>query len=269
MELFIPGTYKRHSIDDKGVVYSNYRKLKNGKIIYRRRIVPKYMNSQIVLSPCVAIFTGKKCKKKTLFVNSVMVKLFKIKEPDKYHFYDIIPKNGDSYNNGVENIGFRIRMEKYSNYKFYPQPSYNKRGRITHKICGDCGENKIIKYFILQSHTKPGLHKTYRNLCTKCIGLRQWKNIKANPERHKRVKEQCSKWSKTEKAIEYHKSYRKIYIKQSHDNISHHYISSSLKLNTIGLKSKDLTDEMIKIARKKIILFRNVKQLKLRLNGTN
>lgn len=269
MEMFIPGTHEKHSVDDKGIVYSHYKKQNNGTTRYEKKIVAKYVHSPISSSPVVSIWFEKTNKFQVIFVNSLMVELFEIKKPDKYHFYDIINKNGDCFSNGIDNIGFKIRMEKSTDYKFYPQPFYNSCGKITWKICGICGIKKNIKHFHLQKPKIQGQQRTYRNMCESCRSDRMWNSIKNDPVKYEKRLLACSAWNKTEKGILYYENYRKVYQKESRDSLSKHYIASSLKLYQIGLKSEDLTDEMIKIARKKIKLFRIMQQSKIEKNGTN
>lgn len=261
MELFIPNTRKRYSINEWGIVFSHYRYMNNGKKKYRKVVVRKGMNGKRESSsPCfVESRNGKTYKKH--FVNTLMVKLFKIKYPDKHHQYDIVPKDKDFFNNSVVNIGFKIRMG-IGNYPFYPQPFYNEEGIITHKICACCGVKKEIEDFAFNSKKESSHNKTYRNITESCRGIRQWNEIKKDPERLKLVIELKSKWESSKRGRAYRKQYNRDAYKYNKENLTPHYIASKLSFYKTGLTEKDLTPELIELVKKDMSITNKIKQIK-------
>ena len=148
---FITGTNKRYSITEDGIVYSNYRYNKNGKKIFNQIEVRRYLNNPENKTLVVSLQFGKYSpnnKMKKVYLNTLMEKCFSLKPPDKYHFYDLVCKDGNSAS--LNNLEYRIRTNKASEYKYYPQPFYNTRGKITHKQCAVCGNKKEISHFSLQ-----------------------------------------------------------------------------------------------------------------------
>jgi len=265
MEKFLPGFNKQYSIDDKGIIYSNYKYLNNGKIWYRRlpisKWVPKNNNQYHYNSPAVSLKHPIRGLR-TFFVNSLMVKVFKIKEPDAYHYYDIILKDGNIYNNSIENIGFKIRTEYGSNYKYYPQPFYDNNNVITHKICGVCGIKKEIKHFNLQTPQKSKWKRTYRNICEQCRASKQWDYIRSDPQRLIRMDEHRKRFETSERGMAWRKQYAKDKHQYDFNNLTPHYVYTSLKLNNEGIYVRDMTNELYMLGKKRIELFRNKQMIK-------
>jgi len=76
---FIPGTNKRYTITEEGIIYSNYRYNKNGKKIYNRREIRRYLNNQKNKTLVVDLQFGKYSltnKMKTVYLNTLMAKCF-------------------------------------------------------------------------------------------------------------------------------------------------------------------------------------------------
>lgn len=265
MKLFIPDTKQQYSISDKGIIYSNYRYLNNGMKAVREKVVAKYKSTQTHTSSLAALSLNRGKKVKTICVNTYLVLLFGIKKPDEHHYYDIINIDGDIFNNEINNIGYKIRMEKGSNYNFYPQPFYNESGEITHKICAVCGERKEIKHFALQSPKKRGLQRTYRNMCEPCRSKKQLQYIKADPLRLAKYDEHRKKFEQSEKGKEWRSEYAKNSHQFHYNTISKHYVCCSLKFYESGLQERDLPDKLYELEKKKLLLFRKRRESKQQL----
>lgn len=236
--VFIPGTEEKYSISDKGVVYSNYRYDKYGGKVYRKKTLPPFLPKGSNRTACVYIIIGKTTatnRGKYVAITTLMIQCFNLTPPDEYHQYDLVCKNGDPFKLSLKNLEYRIRTQNESGFDFYPQPFYNSKGEITHKICGRCGEKKDIDCFRIQRH--PGTTKrTYINVCVRCtsVGRRNYFN--------------------SEKLVRYRKSWR---VKQN-ESIGPYCIAASLKIYKVGLIIKDLTPELFELTRKKILLHRDI-----------
>lgn len=257
---FIPNTNKRYSITENGIIFSNYRYSNQGKKIFHKKEIARHLNNTNSKTLVVSLQFGKnsdKNKPKTVYLNTLMEKCFSLKPPDKFHFYDMTFKDGNCFNSSLSNLEYRIRVSDESNYKFYPQPFYNLRGKITHKICAVCGDKKDINNFNLQKPKKRARNKTYRNQCEKCRSKRQLAYINADINRIRRARMNAKKWANTKEGISYYKNYRKVYGKHSREELTLHYLSTILRINI-----KDLTPELISLCRKRVLLNRKIKQHK-------
>lgn len=253
---FIPDTNKRYSITEDGIVYSNYRYNKNGKKVFNQREIRRYLNNPANKTLVVNLQFGKYSssnKMKTVNLNTLMEKCFSLKPPDKYHFYDLVCREGNAV--PLDNLEYRIRTKKASEYKYYPQPSYNLTGKITHKICGVCGDKKDIECFNLQKPKEKGQKKTFRNTCETCRAKKQWAYITSDIKRLKRHILHTKRWAETKEGKKYFQKYRKHRYKYEYENLTPHYLAKSLRMN-----EKDLTLELISLSRKRILLVRTIKQ---------
>ena len=270
MEIFIPNTNKRYSISDKGIVFSHYRYKANGKKWLIKKPIKKGKNTKSVASPTVSIMKKGSphgmVHKRCVFVHTLMTKLFKIKPPDNKHLYDTTSRNGDFYDCSIKNITFKIRL-KDKDEKHYPQPFYNKDGVIIAKICSYCGLKKDINCFSLQ---KGGIsRKTYRNMTDSCRGKKQWISLKSDAERLQKAIALKNKWVFSESGIAYRRKFWKEYNERNKKELNALYIQRYFSLNEVGLKPQDLTKEFIDLARKYIITYNKIKQLKQLKNGNN
>lgn len=262
MEYFIKGTDKQYSISDKGIVYSHYRFRTNGKKLFRKQVVSKCADLRDGKPISVKVVFLKKAYRKSFNVNNLMAECFNLTPPDKHHLYRLKPKDNDLFNNSLENLEWRIKTNKTSEYKFYPQPFYNRSGKIVSKICGECGDKKIITDFTLQKPRSPGQHWTYLNVCKICRAKRQWKRIKTDPIRYDKHLKHIRKWSKTEKGKRYYKNYRKISQHYQKVNLTRHYIASSLRVYKFGISEKEIPEELINLRRSIISLKRVINKVK-------
>lgn len=261
---FIPNTNKRYTITQEGLIYSNYRYNKNGKKIFNRKEVRRYLNSPKGKTLVVDLQFGKHSltnRMKTVYLNTLMEKCFSLTPPDKFHFYDLRFKDGDCFNSALSNLEYRIRTNVSSNHKHYPQPFYNFAGKITHKVCGECGSKKEIKHFHLQNPREERQNRTYRNVCEPCRAKIQWNAIKSDEKRLAKFNERKHKWQNSIAGKKYNQEYRKEAHQFHFKNITPHYIASSLKLYKDNISEKELTPELIKLVRKKILLRRTIKQI--------
>lgn len=260
-KIFIPKTNKRYSISESGIVYSNYRFNKNRKRIYRNVVIKPHLNNNENKTACVTLHYGPLWSNsntiKTVCLNTLMQCCFNLTPPDKFHFYDLRFRDGNCFNATLENLQYRIRTDADSNYNFYPQPIYNSNGKITHKICADCGEEKEIGCFNLQIPKDEGHNKTFKNRCKQCIYKKQWSTIKADKKRLTKYNECVKRWAKSKDGQTYYKNYRKIRSKYDFENLTPHYLGSSLRMS-----QRDLTPTIIQISRKVILLTRTIKQIK-------
>lgn len=254
LEKFIIGTNKKYSITENGEVYSNYKICNNGKKFYKRVEIAKYLNTPKSKSLVVNLQFGKYSehnKMKTLCISALMVKHFSLRPPDKYHFYDLDYNDGNHLNTSLQNLVYKIRT--LGDEKYYPQPFYNGKGKITHKICKECGIKKDIVHFNFQNPKDK--NRTYRNQCETCRSKIQWGKIKNDSEKLKRFIANQKRWSNSGKGKEYHRKYDTEWRKIQRDNISENYISRIYKM-----KIKELTPELISLTIKSTKLKRTLKQ---------
>lgn len=256
MEKIIPGTNRKYSISDEGVV----KNLKTKRLLSVHSNDPK--------KPCVGVLLCDNGKYDFFTLNTLMIKAFKLQPPDKYHMYKIMHKDGDPWNNNLSNLEWKIRHVSKLN-KFYPQPFYNEKGKIVSKVCDKCGENKPISKFILQTH-KEGYKKTYKNTCLPCIAknnlkrildcpvkkanyLKRSKEFFATPNGRKWLKNYNRNYNKTEKG---YTICRKSRIKNK-ELISDGYIKELLAEPRL-LKRKEIPQYLIDLKRKEIQLKRQI-----------
>lgn len=253
MEKFIKGWDKKYSINDKGEVWSRYKYTNNGKRFYRDQLLVAYFNTLISKSPAVKLVEKKKIT--TVFVRSLMIEYFKLKAPDRYHQYVLQSKDGDNLNSSLSNLEWRIAVLN-KEWLYYPQPFYDKKGKIVEKICGSCGSKLPISSFMLQDHRhRKGkiCHKTYRNKCTVCISTDRWQQIKSDPKLYARYKEINDKYIVPERLK---KKYRRT-DQIRRDTLDPQYVKSTLC--RYGILVADLTPQMIAIQAKSLALRRDYK----------
>jgi hypothetical protein len=250
-EKIIPNTQKRYSITSEGIIYTNYKNTNTGRKCYRKVPITKYLQKN---SAVVNLQFGKFSKanrSKTIYVNTLMKDMFKLKKPDTFHMYDLKPKNGDLFDSSLDNLEWRLRST--SDFNFYPQPYYDKKGNITSKCCSNCGEIKDISYYSLQTPKLEHENPTYKNKCTRCRTRERGILINSSEELLKRAREHARRWSNSEKGKAYHRAYGIAWTKKEYDRIGDHYISSCLKI-----KQKEITPELREIFKKKITLKRKL-----------
>ncbi len=122
--IFIPKTNKRYSITEDGIVICNYRYNKNGVKAFVEKEVTAHIHSKYNTSLIVSLQFGRWTpynKPKSIFLSTLMEKCFKLKKPDKFHFYDLVTKNGDFYDLSLKNLEYKIRVLEASNYNYYTQ----------------------------------------------------------------------------------------------------------------------------------------------------
>ena len=263
MEKFIKGWDKKYSINDKGEVWANYKYNNQGKKFYKRLLLMPQIH--VKGTNCLAVHfgtqaVGKKLCKKAVFVKTLMQDYFKLNPPDKHHRYDLVNKDGDIYNNQVSNLGWRIHMS--TPWKHYPQPFYDKKGKIIEKICGNCGSRLDIKCFSLQNHQKykkVSQHDTYRNECTHCRSTKRWKQVKSDPKLLNRHKEVCAKYIPSEKikkkTLETARNLRR--------SLDPKYIKQVIAAHS-DLRVADVTPQMIEIQTKAIVIARKINNRKIK-----
>jgi hypothetical protein len=251
--IFIPNTKKRYSIDKKGEVYSHYRFLNNGKKqnhIFKIRRYTQNNNKTLLVS----LVLDKGAKNKVFYITTLMETCYNLQKPDNYHFYDLRYKDNDFTNTSLDNLIYKIRLQKDSNYNFYPQPFYDNKGNITHKICGVCGEKKNINDFHLQLAKRQNENNTYRNMCESCRAKRRWQVIKSDKDLYEKYMLKGKEWANSKEGILYYKNYRINYNIHERDNLTPHYISTSLRM-----KINELTPTLIELSKKRIKLKRQIK----------
>lgn len=256
--VFIQGTNKRYSISKDGKVFSHYRYLNNGKKILQLKEIAKHLNCRVNNTVVVKLQIGKHTSKnsvKTFFVTKLMERCFDLNPPDRFHAYYLSYKDGNCFNVSIKNLVYKIRSQVGSSTKFYPKPFYSLNGTITHKVCGDCGTKKEIDFFYLQNPKKEGQNKTYRNSCEPCRAKRHWAHITSDIKRLKRHALRTKRWAETKEGKKYFHEYRKRRHKYEYENLTPHYLATSLRMN-----EKDLTPELISLSRKKLLLLRTIKQ---------
>lgn len=246
MIKFIPNTDNRYSISDEGIVYSHYRYQKSNKRRYRESIVKIYIFNS---SPAVSLnIMG---RTKVIFVKTLMKELFNIDPPDDYHQYVLINKDKNLLKNSIENLEYRITL--LSDYNYYPQPFYNKKGEIIHKICMRCGKKKDISGFQLQSSYK-SKKLTYRNECTKCKVDNNWKRIKNNKSSYEKYIVTHNKWRNSEEGNQYYKNYNKNKYEKEKKELSRRFLSKRLHLHEYGIRESEIPDELVELLKKEYLL---------------
>jgi len=250
-EKFIPGTKKKYSVTSDGIVYSNYKNTNTGEKFYQKKPVTKYIQQGSCLVNIQFGKYSKSNKSKVVFMNTLMTDIFKLKKPDAFHMYSLRPKNGDLLDTSLDNLEWRIRST--SDFKFYPQPYYDKKGNITSKCCSYCGNIKDISNYVLQKPNRPSENSTYKNKCRSCAHKNQWKRINSDENKLSKFNEQRKAYANSEKGKAYHKQYNIAWKKKNSDMVSNYYISQNLKIEI-----KDVTPELREIYKKRITLKRKL-----------
>lgn len=157
---------KKYSITSGGDVISHYHLTKNGGRFYQHRVLIKAVSP--THSSARVTLTSKPNAKGTLkYVVLLMAKHFDLTPPDEYHGYCLKPKDRNPYNTELNNLHWVIKTK--TDYSFQPK-CFHKKGKITHKICGSCGDKKKIDCYILNERLK---YRTYINICKLCTNIRQ------------------------------------------------------------------------------------------------
>lgn len=250
-EKFIPNTEKKYSITSDGIVYSNYKNTNNGGKFYEKKPVTKYIQQGFAVINLQFGKWSKTNKSKIVFMNTLMKDIFKLKKPDMFHMYSLTSKNDNVLDCSLDNLEWKIRTN--SDFNFYPQPYYDKKGNITSKRCSCCGEIKNIICYNMQSSRRKVENITYRNKCTNCRTKERKIIIDSDSYKLAKYKEQQKKYINSEKGKNYHKKYNVALYKKNYDNISDHYISNCLKIT-----QKELTQELREIFKKKTTLKRKL-----------
>lgn len=275
-DIFIKGYNKRYSINEKGEVHNHYNHHKESHYLLMIPYVPLVKSE----SPRVVLYhINKKDRGTTKVIKTLMKEAFNLKRPDVFHFYDLINKDNNIFNNKLSNLEWRIRL--HNKFKFYPQCFYNSKNEIIQKICIICGEKKDISNFTLAPHKrtlKSGIKKiyySYQNHCH-CSSSRKstvpYKNSIAYKTRWERLKKDLIKLEEhRQRGREYGrlkttKVRQSILKKKSRLLLTDSAIRKYLTNGKVkyGLKCKDITDQMIKIMRKNLILYRQLQQYKLK-----
>jgi len=250
-EKFIPYTKKKYSITSDGLVYSNYKNTNIGGKFYEKKLISKYLQQNCAVLNLQFGKWSKTNKSTTVFMNTLMKDIFKLKKPDTFHMYDLRPKNGNVFDSSLDNLEWRIRST--SDFNFYPQPYYDKKGNITSKRCSHCGEIHDINRYVLQRPKRPDENNTYKNKCKSCRHTQGWERINSDDEKLARYNEQKKRYTNSEKGKAYHREYGIVWSKKDYDRIGDHYISNCLKV-----PRKELTTELREIFKKKITLKRKL-----------
>lgn len=261
MERFIANTNKRYVITSEGEVFSLYRFDNQQRKREQRRKVKPYKPNQGEASPKVLLILDEG-KRKSVCISVLIIEAFKLSPPDEFHYYDLKTKDDDFWNMSLNNLVWKIRMYEATDYSFYPQPIYNKKGEITEKICAVCGEKRPINLFQLQQLKNKTKRQTYRNCCEKCRSSLRWEKIKNDPELLEIKNIQTKNFYESEEGQTYYKDYRKKQNEKDREAISDRWISNSLRM----MKS-DLTPEIIEVSRKRIILKRKLNLIKTKNYG--
>lgn len=255
---YIPNTDFRYSISENGQVFSHYKYNKKGEKFYKLKEVSQHFNIKTSKSKSVSLQIGKFSKENKMKIISILTLMeicFNLKPPDKYHLYDLLIDEDIKNGSLLDKLVYKIRVNKDANYKFYPSPTYSKNGKIIKKVCGDCGNEKRIKCFVLHNPKKEWQNKTYRNICETCRYTRRIESIKKDNIKFEKYKIARQKWNKTEQGKMYHKKYITEYHLKNKQKITNRYIAKSLKLR-IG----DLNKKIITISKKRILLTRKIQE---------
>ena len=112
-----------------------------------------------------------------------------------------------------------------------------------------------ITYKIYYANNKEVICKKMREYLNKTFNVRKLKNKKYYATNKEYLRARHSEWLKNNK--QWAVSYRK----HASENLTNDYVKRTL-MTTIGLKTIDITPEMIEIKRKQISLYRELKELK-------
>lgn len=243
---YIKGTSKRYSIREDGNVVAHWRYQNNGKKRYSDKILSKHFNTKKrtkYYSPVVNLKFGE-VKAKTVFVFSLMVEYFKLNPPDKHHEYRMSCKDGDSFNNSVDNLQWEIKIVR--EYEYQPK-AIHKDGKIVSKICGCCGENRdIVNYTLASNPNHKGAKATkytFRNICELCRSSEQWDRIMNNPESLKLYQANRKKWATSKEGVKYYKDYVKKNYKKPVVELQDCYVRR--KAVQRGFNKENITPEMV------------------------
>jgi len=152
-EVIIPGTDCRYTIGEDGEMYSYYG---------NRKRLKKRLDKLGIATVKVRFHN----KDVTYYISLLMRDAFNLTPPDSYHLYHLTTIDGDPFNNCLNNLHFRKRLN--TNYPFYPETFYNFKGELIHKTCGKCGDTREIKHFPKVPSKQKGAF-TYANSCYRCV----------------------------------------------------------------------------------------------------
>lgn len=186
-------------------------------------------------------------KRMSCNVNGLLIKYYNLKPPDDYHYYDLVRKCHT--NMSLSNLSWKRRLLK--DYNYTPEVFY-KKGKVSSKVCGNCGKNLPISSFkiMIEKHTKNG---TLRNNCESCRYKTQVDRIKKDPVKFSKYRADIDKWSKTEAGKKYHQKYSKTWIEFEKKTLSKFYIGE-----VIRVPEKYLTDELYQVAKKRYLLRKSI-----------
>jgi hypothetical protein len=128
----------------------------------------------------------------------------------------------------------------------YPTPELNA---LASKKCQE------ITYKIYYANNKEVIYERIREYLNRTFDARKLKNKEYYATNKEYIRAKHSEWLKNNK--QWAVSYRK----QASENLTDDYVKRTL-MTTIGLKTIDITPEMIEIKRKQISLYRELKELK-------
>ena len=231
----IEHTNGQYQICSDGKVYRMYKRTNGGGINYEKSVVATqaYITNNKFdkrFKPFVSLYINKKIGGHWLL--PIIQKHFNLQPPDKFHRYVLTHKDGNAYNNELSNLVFKI-VACNREFKHYPQPFYNRKKEITHKICAECGVKKPIDSFQLQEKSS-----TYKNNCNPCISDKQWAATKADQKRLAKSKAQNKIYYNSEKGKIFRTKYFAEDRKRQREMISKRYVAGIFRLSV-----KELDDQ--------------------------
>ncbi len=255
MEILIDEFEERYSITNNSKIYCHYKYDNQGNKIFNKKELKVYENQKSKGLRVSLFKKGINYSHKTYFVYGLLEKYFNLKPPDTFHKYRLFTKNNNPLDFSLDNLEYRI-VNLINPFKYYPQPFYNDKGDITHKICCECGNKSEIKNFSLQKPKRIGENITYKNKCYSCISKGNWNRIQnsdVSKEKYLKCHKKYQQTNSYKEFIEKHKKLRK--------DLDNYYIINCLikafpdKETGIKIEKEDITKELIEVKREELKTF--------------
>lgn len=249
-EFIIKRSRNRYSIREDGVLFSNYTYIRGKRVDKRVKKAILHSNPKSISSH-VEIYIEAKLKRVSMI--KLMEEYFKLKTPDDNHRYIPFYIDGDNLNNSVDNIGYKILLNK--DWRFTPKITHKGR-KVISKRCCNCGDTKRVSEFQLLSKSN-----TYTNYCETCRNIQNYKRIKSDTNKYKQHTERSSKFRYSEKGKEYYGAYKKPYDDNYREGIKDGYLNNLIKRR--GLNPDTFNEEMKDVLKLSVMIDRHIKSIKL------
>ena len=256
--VYLQGYDQRYSINKKGEVFCLYRVLKNSNILKQKIKLAKNIKNR---KSCIVSLMRPDGKVRAITVNTLMCLVYGLNPPDKNHQYKLLYKDGNHFNNSIDNLIWVIHTRV--DYNFTPQCTH-KNGAIISKRCGNCGDYKSISnytYSCNPNHKNANSLKfCYRNQCEQCRSKYQWGKLNSDPALMKRFRDRVKEWESKPSSKKWIKEYLRNHGLKERAELTNSYVDTLIRRR--GLNPESFTEEMKDILREQVKIKRYIKEIK-------